>query len=128
MLVKCWITPREPFPLGGSNESLDHYSRKVPEGGPLMWANHTAGVRTLDRDRIDSADRARTALGLTLANQVAEGRDPEDLIVEEFRAATLEHNKVSRLSDYSAPADSPASSDLTLGDVELIRQARLGRM
>lgn len=93
-----------------------------------MWDNHAAGVRTLDQERVESADRARTALGLVLANQVADGRDPEDLIVEEFRAATLEHNKVSRLSDYSTPADSPAGSDLTLGDVEVIRQVRLGRM
>lgn len=93
-----------------------------------MWTNHTAGVRTLNQERVESADRRRTALGLTLANQVAEGRAPEDLIVEEFRAATLEHNKVTRLSDYSTSADSPATSDLTLGDVEMIRQVRLGRM
>ncbi|MGH3971883.1 MAG: hypothetical protein ACRDS9_00935 [Pseudonocardiaceae bacterium] len=100
----------------------------IPHGGPLMWATHTAGARILDRERVESAARARTALGLTLANQVAEGRDPEDLIVEEFRAATLEHNKVARLSDYGATTDSPGPSDLTLGDVEIIRRARLGRM
>lgn len=93
-----------------------------------MWATHTAGVRTLDQERVESADRTRTALGLTLANQVAEGRAPEDLIVEEFRAATLEHNKITRLSDYSDTTDSPATSNLTLGDVEIIRQARPGRM
>ena len=93
-----------------------------------MWATHTAGARTLDRERVESADRVRTALGLTLANQVAEGRAPEDLIVEEFRAATLEHNKVTRLADYGAALDSPTTCDLTPGDVEIIRQARLGRM
>lgn len=56
-----------------------------------MWAGHTSGVRTLDQDRAESADRARIALGLTLANQVVQGRDPDDLIVEEYRAATREH-------------------------------------
>ncbi|MGH4002237.1 MAG: hypothetical protein ACRDTJ_32755, partial [Pseudonocardiaceae bacterium] len=83
-----------------------------------MWDNHAAGARTLDEERVESADRVRTALGLTLANQVAAGRAPEELNVEEFRAATLEHHKVARLSDYSTPADSAVTSDLTRGDVE----------
>lgn len=93
-----------------------------------MWEAHTAGVRTLDQERVESSGRTRTALGLTLANQVADGRAPEDLIVEEYRAATREHHEVARLSDYSATADRAPDGDLARGDVELIRQVRLGRM
>lgn len=93
-----------------------------------MWATHTAGVRTLDQDRAESAGRARTALGLTLANQVAEGRAVEDLVVEEYRAATREHYKVTRRSDYSDAVDPSRAGDPAQGDVELISGARLGRM
>ena len=68
-----------------------------------MWAaNSSATRRAAAVEREESAERVRIALGLTLANQLARGCDPDELIVEEYRAA-LRDSRASR-ADHSYDA------------------------
>ena len=97
----------------------------MPDGGRLMWATHTAGVLTVDQERVKSAGQARTALGPTLANQVVEGRSPEDLVMEEYRLATREHRMARCAAGHGTD---PSTADAAQPDIRLSRQPRLGSM
>jgi len=79
-----------------------------------MWAaNSSATLRAVADEQEESAERARVALGLTLANQVARGCAPDELIVEEYRAAVLE-SKAARSAHSYDTTPAAASSEPAL--------------
>ena len=79
-----------------------------------MWAaNSSATLRAVADEQEESAERVRVALGLTLANQVARGCAPDELIVEEYRAAVLESKAARSAHSYdTTPAVASSESSL----------------
>lgn len=62
----------------------------------MSWGASTieAASRIAARTLVDDADRRRQALAIVLADQVAAGRDPSELIVSDYRAAVADVERV----------------------------------
>lgn len=58
-----------------------------------MWPTKTNTVSAMELERAEDTKRTRTALAMILANQVAEGRAADALILEEYRTADREHRE-----------------------------------
>lgn len=60
-----------------------------------MWPTQTHPVSAMELERAEDTERTLTALARILANQVAEGRAPDALILEEYRTADREHREAT---------------------------------
>lgn len=81
-----------------------------------MWETATTAADVVAQERAESADRERTALALTLANQVAQGLDPDALVLEEYRTATREHRAAAAAGRDYELATSTAQVDVAGAD------------